>query len=70
MTQIVIAVFDIVMVVISNLITAINQAFTNLTSLFYSQDEGFTFIGTFLLIGLGFSIVFWAFRFIRSLVRR
>lgn len=61
--------FEIVGSVITSLINALVQAVSGITTIFY--DEGsFTFVGTLLLIGLGFTLVFWAFRFIRNLIRR
>lgn len=61
--------FEIVSAVITSLVGALTSAVNGITDLFYDEG-GFTFVGTMLLIGLGFTLVFWAFRFIRSLVRR
>jgi len=62
--------FQIVQQVIGSLIDALVNTVDGVTSLFYSSEGGFTFVGTLLLVGLGFTLVFWAFRFIRSLIRR
>lgn len=62
--------FEIVSSVITSLVSALTSAVTGITTLFYNEETGFTFVGTMLLIGLGFTLVFWAFRFIRSLIRR
>lgn len=62
--------FEIVSSVISSLVDALISAVNGITALFYEPETGFTFVGTMLLIGLGFTLVFWAFRFIRGLIRR
>lgn len=62
--------FEIVGSVITSLINALVNAVSGITSIFYEPETGFTFVGTLLLIGLGFTLVFWAFRFIRNLIRR
>lgn len=62
--------FEIVSSVITSLVGALTSAVSGITELFYDAETGFTFVGTLLLIGLGFTLVFWAFRFIRNLVRR
>lgn len=61
--------FEIVSAVITSLVGALTSAVNGITGLFYDEG-GFTFVGTLLLIGLGFTLVFWAFRFIRNLIRR
>jgi len=61
--------FEIVSAVISSLVDALISAVNGITGLFYTES-GFTFVGVMLLIGLGFTLVFWAFRFIRGLIRR
>lgn len=62
--------FEIVSAVITSLVNALTSAVNGITGLFYDAENGFTFVGTMLLIGLGFTLVFWAFRFIRGLIRR
>ena len=56
--------------VVTGFTDALIGAFSNITELFYNNETGFTVIGQLLLIGLGMSIVYYAFRFIRNLIRR
>lgn len=62
--------WETVVDVITGFTSALISAFSNLTELFYTSDEGFTVVGQLLLIGLGMGIVYFAFRFIRALIRR
>lgn len=63
-------IFDVVLRVVQEFISVLVELFTNITNLFYTNEGGLTFIGVLLLIGLGMSLVYWAFRFIRNLIRR
>jgi len=62
--------WNIISEVLTGFITALVSAFTGITEIFYVDEAGFTVIGQLLLIGLGMGIVYFAFRFIRSLIRR
>jgi len=62
--------WEVVVQVITGFTNALIGAFSNLTELFYDEQTGFTVVGQLLLIGLGMGIVYFAFRFIRSLIRR
>lgn len=62
--------WNAVIEVVTGFTNALVGAFSNITELFYESETGFTVIGQLLLIGLGMSIVYYAFRFIRSLIRR
>ncbi len=62
--------WEVVTEVITGFTNALIGAFSKLTELFYNSDDGFTVVGQLLLIGLGMGIVYFAFRFIRSLIRR
>ena len=62
--------WEAVVDVITGFTNALIDAFSNITELFYVDDSGFTVIGQLLLIGLGMSIVYYAFRFIRNLIKR
>jgi hypothetical protein len=46
----------------------ITDAFEGVLQIFY--DDGFTVLGTLLLLGLAMSLVFFALRYIRSLISR
>lgn len=46
----------------------ITDAFEGVLEIFY--DDGFTVLGTLLLLGLAMSLVFFALRYIRSLIAR
>lgn len=62
--------WEAVVEVVSGFTNALISAFSNITKLFYESETGFTVVGQLLLIGLGMGIVYFAFRFIRSLIRR
>ncbi len=62
--------WETVVEVITGFTNALIGAFSKLTELFYNSDDGFTVVGQLLLIGLGMGIVYFAFRFIRALIRR
>ncbi len=62
--------WETVVEVITGFTNALISAFSNITQLFYKEPDGFTVVGQLLLIGLGMGIVYFAFRFIRSLIRR
>lgn len=62
--------WETVVEVITGFTNALINAFSNMTQLFYEPETGFTVVGQLLLIGLGMGIVYFAFRFIRSLIRR
>lgn len=47
----------------------ITDAFTGVLKIFY-DETGFTVLGTLLLLGLAMSLVFFALRYIRSLIAR
>lgn len=46
----------------------ITDAFEGVLAIFY--DDGFTVLGVLLLLGLAMSLVFFALRYIRSLISR
>ena len=50
----------------------ITDAFTGVLEIFYTTGEngGFTVLGVLLLLGLAMSLVFFALRYIRSLIAR
>lgn len=64
--------WEIVTQVVSGLIDSLVSAFSGITEVFYLEgvDGGFTIPGQFLLIALGFTIVFFVFRFVKSLIQR
>ena len=62
--------WETVVEVVTGFTNALIGAFSNLTKLFYESETGFTVVGQLLLIGLGMGIVYFAFRFIRALIRR
>lgn len=45
-------------------------AVEGVVGIFYDSTEGLTIVGVLLLFGLAMSLVFFAFRFIRGLIRK
>ena len=60
--------FEVVVSVITNFITALTSSLNGIVSLFYVSDTGFTFLGILILIAVGVGLVYWAFRLIRGLI--
>ncbi|MEM0173687.1 MAG: hypothetical protein QXI16_04180 [Sulfolobaceae archaeon] len=46
------------------------SAVDGVVSIFYDSTEGLTLVGVLLLFGLAMSLVFFAFKFIMSLIRK
>lgn len=65
--------FEVVGQAITAFTTALVNAFSGITELFYTTSEGsgqWTFLGNLLLIAVGVGIVYLCYNVIRSLVRR
>ena len=60
--------FEVVVDAITAFVSALGDALSSITSLFYVAETGFTFLGILLLIAVGVGLVYWAFRLIRGLV--
>lgn len=58
--------------VVTGFLGTIISAFSGITEIFYIDgvDGGFTVIGQLLLIGLGMTVVMFAFKFIRGLIKQ
>lgn len=63
-------IFQEIAAAITAMISALTSAITGVTSLFYDNEKGMTFLGVLLLIAVGVGIVYWAFNLIKGLVRR
>lgn len=61
--------WDLVVQIVTGFLSALTSAFTGIVELFYVDESGFTVIGQLLLVALGMGIVYFAFRFIRSLIK-
>ena len=61
--------FSALATIITGLISAITGAFTGITAIFYTET-GFTTLGALLLIGFGLFFVMFAWRVIKSLLKR
>lgn len=46
------------------------SAVQGVVTIFYDDTEGLTIVGVLLLFGLAMTLVFFAFRFIRGLIRK
>lgn len=46
------------------------DAVQGVTDIFYDSTEGLTIVGVLLLFGLAMTLVFFAFRFIKGLIRK
>ena len=46
------------------------SAVQGVVAIFYDSTEGLTIVGVLLLFGLAMTLVFFAFRFIRGLIRK
>lgn len=61
--------WELVSQAIVGFVQAIVSAFNGITEIFYLEATGFTFLGQLMFIALAMSIVYFAFRFIRNLIR-
>lgn len=61
--------WEIVIDVVGGFLQAIIKSFTGVVDIFYLEETGFTVVGQLLLIALGMSIVYFAIRFIRNLIK-
>lgn len=61
--------WELVVQIVTGFLSALTSAFNGIVDLFYQAEGGFTVIGQLLLVALGMGIVYFAFRFIRSLIK-
>lgn len=69
MTEVITAIFGTITSTISEFAKSIGQAVSSVGNMFYADGQ-MTFLGTLLLLAVGVGLIYWAFRLIRSLVRR
>lgn len=60
-------VFDVIGQAVSQFISVLTSGITNATAILYDSTNGFTFVGTMLLIAVGISVVYWIFRLLRGI---
>lgn len=63
-------IFEQIAAAITAMLSALTNAVSGVTALFYNTETGMTFLGVLLLIAVGVGIVYWAFNLIKGLVRR
>lgn len=68
--QIVTRIFEIVSGVVTALLNVITNLFNSLVAIFYSAENGFTFVGVLLLVAVGVPLVYWGINFIINLIKR
>lgn len=56
--------------IITGLISAMVSSINGVVELFYDSTNGFTFLGSLLLIGFGLFFVMFAWRVIQGLIKR
>lgn len=62
-------IFDKVTTIVEKVGSLFVSLFEAGVSIFYNAETGLTVIGVLSLIGVGFSLLMWAFNFIRSLLK-
>lgn len=55
---------------ISSVVTWVTSTATSVSAIFYDATDGFTFLGTLLLVAFGLGMVWVLINFIKSLVKR
>lgn len=60
-------VFEVITGAVTSFVGSITAGVNGLIPLVYDATNGFTFVGTMLLIAIGVGIVYWCFRLIRGL---
>lgn len=66
------AIFQTIGDAVTSFATALSNAVSSVTSMFYTTGEGggITFLGTLVLIAVGVGLVYWGFRLIKGLLHR
>lgn len=59
-------VFEVISATITNFVSALTSGITGVSGILYDSTEGFTLLGTLLLMAIGFGVVYWIFRLIRG----
>ena len=58
---------------VTNIVSKVGALFVSLfesaVSIFYNAETGLSVIGVLSLVGLGFSLLMWAFNFVRKLLK-
>ena len=62
-------IFEKVTSIVEKVGSLLVNLFESAVSVFYNDETGLTIIGVLSLIGVGFSLLMWAFNFIRSLLK-
>jgi len=62
------AIFETLSEIITEVVTLMTDLFEGVAGIFYAEGE-LTFVGTFALIGLGISVFWLGFKFIRSWIK-
>lgn len=62
-------IFDKVTTIVTKVGDLFVSLFESAVSIFYNSETGLTIIGVLSLVGIGFSLLMWAFNFIRSLLK-
>lgn len=61
--------FEVLGQVVTNTLTLIIDVFEGTTAIFYNDTEGFTFVGTLMLVAFGMSIAFFGWKVIKGLIK-
>jgi hypothetical protein len=62
--------FEVLTEVVTSTLSLVKSVFTNTTEIFYIEETGFTFVGTLMLVTLGMSLAFFAWKVIKGLLIR
>lgn len=63
-------IFTLIGEVITSGLTVVSSALSGVIPIFYVEETGFTVYGVLLLIGVGMSLIFFAWRVISSFIKR
>jgi hypothetical protein len=63
------AIFETLSEIITEVVTLMTSLFEGVAGIFYSEADGLTFVGTLALVGLGISVFWLGFKFIRSWIK-
>jgi hypothetical protein len=59
-------VFNVISSTITSFVSALSSGITAVTGILYDDTDGFTLLGTLLLMAIGFGVVYWIFRLLRG----
>lgn len=68
--NIVSSMFEVISSAVTAFVSAFGNALTSVSTLLYTEADGFTLIGTLVLITVGVGLVYFAWRLVKGLIAK